>query len=64
MFQLLTLVLDGFFEFRILGVEEIDSPQFSWVFKMELFHLTTFASPSAWHAFPSISIALAMDDLA
>ena len=30
-------VLDGFFEFRILGVDEIDSTQFSCVFKMNLF---------------------------
>ena len=28
---------DGFFEFRILRVDEIDSSQFSCVFKMELF---------------------------
>ena len=36
-FQLLTRVLDGFFEFRILRVDEIDPSQFSSVFKMELF---------------------------
>ena len=28
--------LSGFFEFRILGVDEIDSSQFSCVFKVEL----------------------------
>ena len=36
-FQLLTRILDGFFEFRILGVDEINSTQFSSVFKMNLF---------------------------
>ena len=36
-FQLLTCVLDGFLEFRILGVDEMDSSQFSCVFKVELF---------------------------
>ena len=36
-FQLLTRVLDGFFEFRILRVDEIDPTQFSCVFKMVLF---------------------------
>ena len=36
-FQLLTCVLDGFFEFRILGVDEIDSTQFSSIFKVYLF---------------------------
>ena len=36
-FQLLTRVLDGLIEFRILWVDEIDPSQFSSVFKMELF---------------------------
>ena len=36
-FQLLTRVLDRFFEFLILWVDEIDPSQFSCVFKMELF---------------------------
>ena len=36
-FQLLTRILDGFFKFRILGVDEIDPSQFSCVFQMELF---------------------------
>ena len=36
-FQLLTWVLDGFFEFRILGVDVMDPSQFSCVFKVELF---------------------------
>ena len=35
-FQFLTRVLDGFFEFRILRVGEIDSSQFSCVVKMNL----------------------------
>ena len=37
MFQLLTCVLDGFLEFLILGVDEINSTQFSCVFEMNLF---------------------------
>ena len=36
-FNFLTRVLDGFFEFRILGVDEIDSTQFSCIVKMNLF---------------------------
>ena len=36
-FQLLTRVLDGFFEFLIIRVDEIYLSQFSCVFKMELF---------------------------
>ena len=32
-----TSYVDGFFEFRILGVDEIDLPQFSFVFQMEFF---------------------------
>ena len=35
-FQLLTVVLDGFLEFLILGVDEIDPTQFSCFLKMEL----------------------------
>ena len=63
-FQFLTSILDGFFEFLILRVNEIDPSQFSCVFKMELFHSTIFAPPSAWHSFPLFSRALAIDDLA
>ena len=40
------------------GVDEIDPSQLSRIFKMELFPRTTFAFPSAWHAFPLISRAL------
>ena len=36
-FQLLTRVLDGFLVLLILGVDEIDSSQFSCVFEMNLF---------------------------
>ena len=36
-FQFLACVLDAFFEFRILRVNEIDPSQFSCVFKVELF---------------------------
>ena len=36
-FQLLTRVLDGFSEFLVLRVDEMDPSQFSSVFKMELF---------------------------
>ena len=35
-FQFLTSILDGFFQFLILRVNEIDPTQFSCVFKMEL----------------------------
>ena len=42
----LTQVLDDA-EFLVLGVDEIDPSQFSCVIKMEPFHWTTFASPSA-----------------
>ena len=51
-FQLLTRVLDGFFEFRILRVDEIDPSQFFVRFQDGAFHSTTFASPSTWRAFP------------
>ena len=37
MFPIRTRVLDGFLEFRILGVDEIDPTQFSCVLQMELF---------------------------
>ena len=37
MFPISTSILDGFLEFLILGVDEIDPSQFSSVFKMELF---------------------------
>ena len=43
---------NGFFEFLVLRVNEIDPSQISFVFQMELFIQTTFASPSAWRAFP------------
>ena len=36
-FQFLTSIPDGFLEFLILRVDEMDSSQFSCVFKMELF---------------------------
>ena len=36
-FQFLSSILDGFFEFLILRVNEIDPSQFSCVIKMELF---------------------------
>ena len=36
-FQLFTRVLDGFFKFRILGVDEIDPTQFSSIFEVDLF---------------------------
>ena len=63
-FQPLTRVLDGFFEFRILGVDERNPTQFASVFKVKLFLRPLFASPSAWHAFPLTSRVLAKDDLA
>ena len=37
MFPTSYAILYGFFEFRILGVDEIDPSQFSCVFQMELF---------------------------
>ena len=47
-------------------------PQFLWIRSLAIlvryqdgaFQVTTFASPSAWRAFPLTSIALAIDDLA
>ena len=63
-FQLLTCVLDGFFEFRILGVDEIDSSQSSCVFKMELFLRPLLLLLQLGVLFPLISRALAIDDLA
>ena len=59
-FQLLTRILDGFFEFLVLSVNEIDPSQFS-CFSDGAFHSTIFDSPSAWRAFPLTSRALAMD---
>ena len=41
-FQLITRVLDGFFEFLVLRVSEIDLSQFSCVFKME-FNIRPFS---------------------
>ena len=63
-FQFLTSMLDGFFEFLILQVDEIDSSQFSCVFKMELFFRPLLLSPSAWRAFPLFSRVLEINDLA
>ena len=63
-FQLFTCVLDGFFEFRILWVGEIDPTQSSNVFKIDLFIGSLLLSPSSWSVFPLISRALAIDDLA
>ena len=54
----------GFLEFLILGVDEINSTQFSCVVKMNLFFRPLFAFPSALHSFPLTSITLAIDDLA
>ena len=56
--QLLTHVLDDFFEFRILWIDEIDPSQFSYVFKKELFIRQLLASLSDWRAFPLTSRAL------
>ena len=63
-FQLLTRVLDGFFEFRY--------PRGRWNrflaifvhYRVSAFHVTTFASPSAGHFFPISSRVLAITDLA
>ena len=63
-FQFLASILDGFFEFLILRVDEIDPSQFSCAIELKFFHVTTFASPSAWRAFPLTSRALAIDDQA
>ena len=63
-FQFLASIIDGFFEFLVLRVNEINSSKFSGIFPDKAFHQTTFASPSAWRAFPSTSRALAIDDLA
>ena len=62
--QFLTCVLDGFLEFLILGVDEINSTQFSCVIEMNLFFRPFLLSPSAWHSCPLTSITLAIDDLA
>ena len=43
-FQFLTCVLDGFLEFLILGVDKINSTQFSCVVKMNLFFRPFFFS--------------------
>ena len=53
-----------FFEFCILGVDEINSSKFSCVVKMNLFFRPLFAFPSAWCSFPLTSRTLAIDDLA
>ena len=37
MFPIFSGIPNGFFEFRILGVDEIDPTQFSCVFKVVLF---------------------------
>ena len=55
--------LMGFFEFRILRVDDIDPAIFER-FQDGAFRQTTFVSPSAWRAFPLISRVLAIDDLA
>ena len=60
----LRAVLDGFFEFRVLGVDEIDPSQFFVRFQGGAFPQTTFASPSAWRAFPLTSRVLDINDLA
>ena len=52
------------FEFLILRVDDIDPLAIFVRFQGGAFPQTTFASPSAWRAFPLISIALAIDDLA
>ena len=51
-FQIVTSILDGFLEFLVLRVNEIDTSQFSRILELRFFHVTTFASPSAWHFFP------------
>ena len=56
-------VLDGFLEFLILGVDEIDPSQFFVRFQDGALLQTTFASLSAWCALPLMSRVLAMDDL-
>ena len=51
-FQLLTRVLDGLFEFRILWVDETDSSQFSCVVKRELFIRPIFYFSFSLTCFP------------
>ena len=57
-------VLDGLFEFFVLRVSEIESLAIFVRFQDGAFHQTTFASPSAWRAFPLFSRVLAINDLA
>ena len=63
-FQFIASILHGLLKFLVLRVEEIDPSQFSCLFQMKFFHSTTFASPSAWRAFPFSPRVLAINNLA
>ena len=57
-------ILDGFFEFLVLRVDEIDSSQFSCVFKMELFIRPLLLLLQLGISFPFSPRVLAINDLA
>ena len=63
-FQLLTRILDGFFEFLILRVNEIHPSQFSCVIQMELFIWSFLLLLQLGISFPFSSKILAINDLA
>ena len=42
----------------------MNSSLFFWHYRVLAFHVTNFASPSAWHSFPLFPRVLAPDDLA
>ena len=63
-FQFLMSILDGLLEFLVLRVDEHRYLAIFVRYRDGAFHVTTIASPSAWHSFPLCPRVLATNDLA